>query len=60
MPPEKRVTPETRMPALVPPADSVPALEMPPVKVGPEILIAVAAEVIWLALSIRMPWLGPE
>ena len=60
MPPEKLVTPDTRMPAFVPPADSVPALEMPPVKVGPEILMAVAAEVIWLAPSIRMPWLEPR
>ena len=37
------------------PAETVPALEMPPVKLGPVIEMAVLVDVILLALSIRMP-----
>ena len=44
---------ETRMPTSA--AESVPALLMPPVKVGPVTLIAVAVEMILLALSTTMP-----
>ncbi|MGB7017651.1 MAG: hypothetical protein WBD80_00460 [Xanthobacteraceae bacterium] len=40
---------------LVPDAEIVPALLMPPVKVGPVILIAVVAAVILLALFKLMP-----
>ena len=46
------------MPA--PPAETAPLLVMPPVNVGPEILMAVTVEAIWLAPSIRMPWLEPR
>ena len=39
------------------PADSVPALLMPPVKDGPLIAMSVATAVSLLVLPIRMPWL---
>ena len=57
IPPEKLVTPLTKMPS--PAAEILPALEMPPVKVGPVIEMAVAAEVILLVLSRVMPTLPP-
>ena len=53
MPPVNVVTPLTLI--AVVPAASAPALLMPPVKVGPEIEIALLAPAILLALSIRMP-----
>ena len=55
MPPENVDTCETRM-ALPLVAEIVPALVMPPVKVGPVTAIAVRLATMVLALSIAMPW----
>ena len=53
MVPEKVETLAIAVPAAA--AEIVPAFDMPPVKVGPEIWRAVVAEVIVLALSITIP-----
>ncbi len=57
MPPVKVETPPKRLPTTMPllAAEILPALVMPPPKVGPVIEMAVAAEVILLALSRVMP-----